>query len=169
MAIAKVAAESPDWLHTLAQIAGVLLLLELGLVLIIVCALMIGMAFGARWLHVHVVPVLREYTPRAQQAMEVTRSSTDRAVTGIAEFYGWRQRVETTLRVLFLGRREATRTYEDAAIRAASQMQMMDSDTELAGADADYAPEAGTAAADREGRPADRPPDQFNTLAGNAG
>ncbi|HEU5438188.1 MAG TPA: hypothetical protein VFU88_02765 [Ktedonobacterales bacterium] len=187
MAIAEAVAE-PAWLHTAGQIAGVLLLLELGLVLIIVAALMVGMAFGARWLHLHVVPVLREYTPKAQQAMTVARTSTDKAVTGIAEFYGWRQRITTTVRVLLFGRGAAKRVYEEAAIQASSELKIMDSSAEVTGPDTGFAPrwqsgaqaaearghsgETGTAAApevqpEREHRP--EQPDQFNTLAGNAG
>lgn len=187
MAIAEAVVE-PAWLHTAGQIAGVVLLLELGLVLIIVAALMVGMAFGTRWLHIHVVPVLREYTPKAQQAMAVTRTSTDRAVTGIAEFYGWRQRITTTVRVLLFGPEAAKRVHEEAAIQASSDLQIMESDAEIARPGAGYAPrwEGGAGAEATEARPPaaqagaapdlpdgheprPEPPDRFDTLAGNAG
>lgn len=122
----------PAWLHTLGQIAGVLLLLELGLALLIVAALMIGLAYGAHWVHVHVMPPLREYAPKAEQAMSVAQRSTDRAVHGIAEFFGWRQRIETTVRVLLFGRGAARRVYEETAIQASSDLQQIDSAAELA-------------------------------------
>ena len=122
----------PGWLHTLGQIAGVLLLLELGLALLIVAALMVGLAVGAHWVHVHVVPPLREYAPKAEQAMTAAQRGTERAVQGIAVFFGWRQRIETTVRVLLFGRGAARRVYEEAAIRASSDLQQIDSAAELA-------------------------------------
>ena len=125
----------PGWqivLHTLGQMAGVLLLIELGLVLLIVAALMVGLAFGAHWVHVHVIPPLKEYTPKAEQAMSVAQRGTEKAVQGIAVFFGWRQRIETTARVLLFGRGAARRVYEETAIQASSDLQQIDSAAELA-------------------------------------
>jgi hypothetical protein len=64
--------------------------------------------------------------------MTIAQRSTDTAVHGIAEFFGWRQRIETTVRVLFFGRGAARRVYEDAAIQASSDFQQIDSAAELA-------------------------------------
>jgi hypothetical protein len=121
----------PAWLITLGQIARVVLLIELGLVLLVVAALMVGFAIGAHWVHVHVIPPLKEYTPKAEQAMTIAQRSTERAVQGIAVFFGWRQRVETTARVLLFGRSAARRVYEEAAIQASSDLQQIDSAAEL--------------------------------------
>lgn len=122
----------PGWLHTLGQIAGVLLLLELGLALLIVAALMVGLAIGAYWVHVHVMPPLQQYAPKTLQAMSVAQRGTEKAVQGIAVFFGWRQRIETTARVLLFGRGAARRVYEEAAIQASSDLQQIDSAAELA-------------------------------------
>lgn len=164
----------PAWLHTLGQIAGVLLLIELGVVLLIVAALMVGFAIGAHWTHVHVMPPLREYTPRAEQAMTIAQRSTDRAVHGIAEFFGWRQRIETTARVLLFGRGAARRVYEDAAIQASSDLQQIDSAAELArppdageGAPRAVAPRQEPAGANGHGDRTE--PGELSTLAENAG
>ena len=112
-----VIAEAP-WLHTLGQIAGVILVLELTLALIITCALMVALAFGAHWLNVHVIPPLREYLPQAEQAMTVTERGSDSLVHGIAEFYGRRQAVETGLRVLLFGKNDAENFREEQRIYA---------------------------------------------------
>ena len=112
-----VIAEAP-WLHTLGQIAGVLLVIELSLALIVTAALMVGLAIGARWLHIHVIPPLQEYLPRALQAMSVTEQGSDRVVKGVAEFYGRRQAVETGLRVLLFGKGHVERVREEQEIYA---------------------------------------------------
>lgn len=122
----------PGWLHTLGQIAGVLLLLELGLALLIVAVLMVGLAIGAYWVNTHVMPPLQEYAPKTLRAMSVAQRGTERAVQGIAVFFGWRQRIETTARVLLFGRGAARRVYEEAAIQASSDLQQIDSAAELA-------------------------------------
>lgn len=164
----------PAWLNTLGQIAGVLLLIELGLVLLIVAALMVGFAIGAHWVHVHVMPPLREYTPRAEQAMTIAQRSTERAVQGIAVFFGWRQRIETTARVLLFGRGAARRVYEEAAIQASSDLQQIDSGADLARPTVAGTGVRGTALPPREPAPANGhngrgPNDELTPLAENAG
>ncbi len=135
-------AQSPGWLHTLGQIASTILLVELLLVLVIVAALMVGFAVAAVWTHRHVVPVLREYTPRAQQAMSVAQTSSDKVVRGIAEFYGRRQAVETGVRVLLFGKRAARRAHENERIHVAEEMQRISAGEEpgLPGPENGYTP-----------------------------
>lgn len=135
-------AQSPGWLHTLGQIAGTILLAELLIVLLIVAALMAGFAFAAVWVHRHVVPVLREYTPRAQQAMAVAQTSSDKVVRGIAEFYGRRQAVETGVRVLLFGKQAARHAHEDERIHVAEEMQRISAGEEpgLPGPENGYTP-----------------------------
>jgi hypothetical protein len=168
-----IASTSPTWLHTLAQIASVLLLIELGLVLIIVCVLMIVLAIGTRWLNTHVVPVLREYSPRAHGAMTVAQQSSDKVVQGVAEFYGRRQQVETSLRVLLFGRKAAERVREDAMIQASSDLQLMAPDENAPSGENGHTPRIEGAAADRatreNGHAAAGASDDYRTLAGNAG
>ena len=166
-----IASTSPDWLHTLAQVASVLLLLELGLVLIIVCVLMIALAIGTRWLHTHVVPILREYSPRAHEAMTVAQQGSDRVVQGVAEFYGRRQQVETSLRVLLFGRKAAERVHEEAVIRTAADLQLMSPDENAPSVENGFTPRIEGAAADRATRENGHAAaaDDYRTLAGNAG
>jgi hypothetical protein len=147
-----VAAVEPPWLHTLGQISGVILVIELSLALIITCAFMIGLAIGARWLHVHAIPPLREYLPRAQQAMTVTERSSDTVVNGIAEFYGRRQAVQTGLRVLLFGKgdvenyREEQQIYADEELLRIEPPENLES-LELPPAGAGATPQGGNALA----------------------
>lgn len=113
------------WLHAAGQAAGTILLLELGLVLILVAALMVGFAVAAWWLRKHVVPVLDEYAPKAQQAMTVAQQSSDKVVNGVAEFYGRRQQVETSIRVLLFGKAAAQRVHDEALSKAAEELEIM--------------------------------------------
>lgn len=93
----------PQWLHTLGQIAGTLLLLELMLALVLVLAIAGGLAFVAYWTHKNVVPVIGDYSARAKQVVDVGARAGDRVVEGVAEFHGRRMGLETALRVFFLG------------------------------------------------------------------
>ena len=112
------------WLHTLGQISGVILLLEFGLVLVLLCGLMVLLAVSAWWVRRHVVPVAQEYGPRARDAMAFAETGSDRVVNGIAEFYGRRQAVQTGIRVLLFGKRSASSAEADELVHAAAELQM---------------------------------------------
>jgi hypothetical protein len=93
----------PSWLSNLADASAVLLLLEVCVVLLIVTALMFVLAYGARWLRLHVAPALNAATPRARQALQMANVGTERVVQGVATFYGIRQAVEAGVRALWHG------------------------------------------------------------------
>ncbi|MEO7002984.1 MAG: hypothetical protein ABI068_14305 [Ktedonobacterales bacterium] len=109
----------PSWLHVMGEIAGTLLLIELGFVLLIVALLMAGLAVAAWWVHRHVIPVIGRYTPQAQHYMGIAERSGDRIVGGLAEFHGRRQQVETALRVLFFGPAESRRVRREDELMVA--------------------------------------------------
>ena len=117
--VALASAVEPGWLHVLGQIAGTLLLLELGFVLLIVAALMVGLAIAAWWVHRHVIPVLGRYTPQAQRYMGIAERSGDRIVGGLAEFHGRREQIETALRVFIFGPAEAKRVQREDELMVA--------------------------------------------------
>lgn len=103
-ALATKLATSPDWLHTLAQAAGTLLLLELLLALAIVCALMGGLAYAAWWVHRNVIPVVESYGEQAQQVMEKAGRGGEVIVEKVASFHGARAGLLTGLRVFLFGK-----------------------------------------------------------------
>jgi hypothetical protein len=87
------------WADALASI----LLLELIVLLLIVTALMFVLVMAARWLQMHVVPLLNTTVPAAKQALDATNDGTDRVVRGVAEVYGIRRAAETALQVMLFG------------------------------------------------------------------
>ena len=91
-------------LHAWADAMGTILLLELCVLLLIVAVLMFVLALGARWLQMHVVPLLNATVPKARQALDVAQQSSDRVVHGVAEVYGVRRAIETATRILFFGK-----------------------------------------------------------------
>lgn len=96
-------ATEPGWLRAWADASAVLLMLEVCFALLITTALVFLLAFGARWLRVHVAPLLNAATPRARQALRMADAGTARVVRGVAEVYGVRQAVEAGLRALWRG------------------------------------------------------------------
>lgn len=111
-------APEPAWLHTLGQIAGTALLLELMLALVLVCAIAFGLAWVAHWTQINVVPVIGEYSARTKQVVDVGARAGDRIVEGVAEFHGRRQGFETALRVFFLGPKAASDLVRQGASHA---------------------------------------------------
>jgi hypothetical protein len=105
----------PQWLHTLGQIAGTLLMVELGFVLLLVCVIVGALAYGSWWLHRHVIPVLDQYGGRAQQYMGVAIQGSDRVISGVAEFHSRWEALATGARVMIFGTRGARRPLLTAA------------------------------------------------------
>ena len=105
----------PQWLHTLGQIAGTLLLLEFCFVLLLVCVIVGAMAYASWWLHHNVIPVLDEYGGKAQHFMGIARQGSDRVVGGVAEFHGRWEAITTGARVMLFGTRNAGRTLPAAS------------------------------------------------------
>jgi hypothetical protein len=91
-------------LNAWADALATILLIELCVLLLLIAALMLVLALGARWLQMHVVPLLNTTVPVAKQALEVANQSTDRVVHGVAEVYGVRRAVETATRILLFGK-----------------------------------------------------------------
>ncbi|HEY7975020.1 MAG TPA: hypothetical protein VID72_06740 [Ktedonobacterales bacterium] len=108
---------SPQWLHVMGQIAGTLLLVELLVALVIVCALMGGLAYGAWWLHRNVIPVVNDYAEQAQGVMNRAEHGGEVIVERVATFHGAQMGVLTGLRVFLFGRpqRAAAPAGRDAA------------------------------------------------------
>ncbi len=99
----------PQWLHTLGQAAGTLLMLELCFVLLLVCVIVAALAYGSWWLHRNVMPILSQYGPMAQQYMGIAVQGSDRVVGGVAEFQSRWEALATGARVMIFGTRGARR------------------------------------------------------------
>ncbi len=102
-ALATVAATSPAWLHTLGQIAGTFLLVDMVIALALVAALMVGLAVAAWWLHRNVIPVVSHYGEQAQHVMGIAERGGEAIVEKVATFHGARAGVLTGLRAFIFG------------------------------------------------------------------
>ncbi len=91
------------WLHVAGQIAGVVLVIELWLVLLIVCGLMVGLWLGVRWVRTHLVPIVDQYGEQARGALSVAVRGGDRIVGGVAEFRGRQEAVRAAIATFLLG------------------------------------------------------------------
>ena len=135
-----IASEPPAWLHTLGQIAGTILVIELSIALLIAAALAVGIAYGVYWIRQRVIPIVDQNAPRIIDAMRVAEESSDKVVQGVAEFYGRRQAIQTGLRVLLFGRDAAERVREESAIQAAADLQEMSADETTIGPEDGFTP-----------------------------
>ena len=99
----------PQWLHTLGQMAGTLLMLELCFVLLLVCVIVAALAYASWWIHSKVIPILSQYGPMAQQYMGIAVQGSDRVVGGVAEFQSRWEAFATGARVMVFGTRGARR------------------------------------------------------------
>ena len=79
MFIADIA--EPGWLQAAGQAAGVILIIELLLLILVTAALVFGIAFGLLYIHNKVVPILTRYAPAVEQRLQ----ATDRGSAKFAE------------------------------------------------------------------------------------
>jgi hypothetical protein len=159
-------------LNAWADAMATILLIELCVLLLIIAALLAVLAYGARWLQQHVLPLLNTTVPVARQALDVTNQSTDRVVRGVAEVYGIRSALDTAARVVLYGKdgnRPALRAEQAAGaqvgtsqVQAATQLTTPRQPTRQSGS---------AAPAERRAPPATEPrqPDQpFDNMTANA-
>lgn len=71
----------PTWLQAAGQAAGVILIIELMLLLLITTALIGALAFLLYYIHNKIVPLLTRYAPAIEQRLQ----ATDRGSTRFAE------------------------------------------------------------------------------------
>jgi hypothetical protein len=73
--------------------------------------------------------------------MTVAQRSSERVVNGIAEFYGRRQQLRTSVRVLLFGRAAAQRVHDTELNQVASDLQLMSPPEETPGPENDFTPQ----------------------------
>ncbi len=106
LTLAATGPTEPGWLRTAGQIAGVMLMIELLIALLLFAAMMFGLAYGAWWLSRNVVPVIGQYSEQAQQYIAIAERGSDRVAHGVATFHGARIGIVAGIKAFFLpGRR----------------------------------------------------------------
>jgi hypothetical protein len=71
-----------------------MLIIEACLIIILVAALMVLLAWALRWLHDHVIPPLHEALPVIRNAFNATDRASGQVVDVIAALYGRRKGLE---------------------------------------------------------------------------
>lgn len=92
-------AETSSPIDGLASAASVLLLIEVFLIVLLLAAIALGLAFGLRWLHTHVTPLLRTNVPRVNRALGATDRTLGQIIDLLADLYGRRRGAERAARV----------------------------------------------------------------------
>jgi hypothetical protein len=91
-------AEAPTPIDGLASAAGTLLIIELFFIIVLLAALMVGLALGLKWVHDHLIPLLRQYLPYATGALGTTDRLAGQFVDMMATIYGRRKGIEEAVR-----------------------------------------------------------------------
>ena len=148
----------PTWLHTLGQIAGTLLLIELVLVLLVVCALMIAIAIATWWVRSHLIPIVDQYGGEAQRLLGVAERGSDRVAHGVAEFHGRWEGVQATIRGFIFGRRVTALPPGTGTMASDETLDAPRSDTSALPAPDDMADDAPVASIEANGHTPPIPP-----------
>jgi hypothetical protein len=105
-------------LDTAAQIAGVILVLELTVLVIALAALMAAIWFAVRWVRFNVTPLLDLYGAQAEDALAIATRSTDQVTRGVVEFHSQSERIKATILGFLLGPTSARNILRPTADRA---------------------------------------------------
>lgn len=91
-------AEAPSPIDGLASAASVLLVIEASLIVILLAAIALLLAFGLRWVQQHVTPLLRTTVPRVNSALGATDRTLGQLIDLLADLYGRRRGAERVIR-----------------------------------------------------------------------
>jgi hypothetical protein len=94
-------AETASPLDGLASAMSVVLIVEACIIVMLVAAITLLLAFGLKWLHSHVVPLLQEYVPTVSKALGATDRASGQVVDLVANLYARRRGFEEGVRGFF--------------------------------------------------------------------
>lgn len=92
-------AEAPSPLDGLASAASVILIMEVLLILLLLAAIAILLALAMRWVHDHVVPLVKTYGSRTVGALGNADRGMGVLIERLADIYGRRQGAERFVRI----------------------------------------------------------------------
>lgn len=90
----------PAWLQAAGQAAGVVLIVELSLLIVIVAALVAGLALGLLYVHNKVVPALTRFAPAVEQRLQATDRGSARLAERVIDIHARTEAVKVGLRTL---------------------------------------------------------------------
>jgi hypothetical protein len=94
-------AETASPLDGFASAMSVILIFEACIIVLLVAAITLLLAFGLKWLHGHVVPLLQEYVPTVSRALGATDRASGQVVDIVANLYAKRRGFEEGVRGFF--------------------------------------------------------------------
>ncbi len=98
MPIADIA--EPTWLQTAGQAAGVVLIIELLLLILITAVLVFAVAFGLLYVHNKVVPILTRFAPAIEQRLQATDRGSAKFAERVIDIHARTVGVKEGLRAL---------------------------------------------------------------------
>lgn len=94
------ASEAASPLDGLASAASVVLIMEIGIIILLCAVLTILLAILVNWLHEHVVPPTKHYSPAIRQYMAQTDRKAGQVIDAVAEIHARRASAEAVLRYI---------------------------------------------------------------------
>ncbi len=91
-------AEAPSPLDGLASAAATLLGIEIFVIILLVAAIVVLLAWGMHWVHDHAVPPIRQYLPQVINALNVTDRSAGRVIDMVALVYSRQRGFDAAIR-----------------------------------------------------------------------
>jgi len=90
----------PSWLQAVGQAAGVVLIIELMLLILITAALVGAIAFGLYYVHNKVVPLLIRFAPAIEQRLQATDRGSAKFAERVIDIHARTVAVKEGLRAL---------------------------------------------------------------------
>lgn len=94
-------AETASPLDGFASAMSVILIIEACIIVLLVAVITLLLAFGLKWLHSHVIPLLQEHVPTVTKALSATDRASGQVVDIVANLYAKRRGFEEGVRGFF--------------------------------------------------------------------
>jgi hypothetical protein len=90
----------PGWLQAAGQAAGVILIIEFLLLILIVAALVFALALGVLYVHNKVVPTLTRFAPAVEQRLQAADRGSARLAERVIDIHARTEAVKEGFRAL---------------------------------------------------------------------
>jgi hypothetical protein len=95
MALAEI-----GWLEAAGQAAGVVLIIELMLLIVLTAVLVVGIAYALYYIHNKVVPLLTRLAPAVEQRLQATDRTSTKVAERMIDLHARTEAVKATVRTL---------------------------------------------------------------------
>jgi hypothetical protein len=88
------------WLEAAGQAAGVVLIIELMLLILVTAVLVAGIAYALYYIHNKVVPLLTRLAPAVEQRLQATDRTSAKVAERVIDLHARTEAVKATMRTL---------------------------------------------------------------------